>query len=111
MTRAMYKYLATGSLLLVLPACSGQAPTEAGPSIADSTMIQLLIELHLVEARANIVQSDESTRRDSILLQYGVEREAFDAAMDYYAAHPSEFVSIYSEALDKLSDERYMPSN
>lgn len=98
-----------GATLLLLPACRDQAPTEALPPVADSTMIQVLIELHLAEARASILNTDQTSTRDSILLRYGVDRDAFEAAIDYYARNPDAYVKIYSEALDQLSDERYLP--
>ena len=101
-------------LLLLFPvliaSCTGQAPTEAITPIPDSTMIQLLIELHLAEARAQTLQTDTASLRDSIFLFYDIEPDAFEAAMEYYTQHPENYLKIYSEALDKLSDERYMPS-
>ena len=97
--------------LLLLPSCVSQPLTEVTAPIADSTMVQLIIELHLAEARAQVSQSDQTASRDSIFFHYGVEKDDFEAAMDYYAGNPDAYVRIYSEALDKLSDERYFPAN
>ena len=97
--------------LLLLPACTGKAPTEVAAPIADSTMIQLIIELHLAEARSQLSATSQTAKRDSIFLHYDVNADEFEAAMAYYSSNPEVYVSIYSEALDKLSDERYLPFN
>lgn len=98
------------SSMILLPACSGQTPTESAPAVADSTMIELIIELHLAEARSQVTETDLAAARDSIFLYYGIEHDAYAAAMDYYSRNPDEFVKIYAEALDRLSDERYLPA-
>ena len=103
------KYFYPVFLCLLLVSCSKQ--DDAGPRapVADSTMIDVLIELHLAEARVEMLHKDQIAVKDSILRHYGLSREAFEANMAFYKAHPDAFHKLYSEALDKLSDERYMP--
>jgi hypothetical protein len=72
-------------------------------------MVQLFIEMHLTEARGEIFDDNLTATRDSIFRQYGVTPAAFESAMGYYAEHPDAYLEVYSKALDKLSDERFLP--
>lgn len=90
--------------------CSPGMSDASSVPVPDSTMVELLIELHLAEARKDILGSDETAIRDSILLQYDVSPEAFETAVQYYTENPDAYLNIYTRALDKLSDERYLPA-
>lgn len=98
-------------LLVLLSACSDQNVTEIQPPVADSVMIQVLIELHLAEARVDLFKEDQTQHRDSILTKYNISEGEFEENMTYYRDNPTTFHKLYSEALDKLSDERYLPAD
>lgn len=90
--------------LAALGGCS--ALTSETPPLSDSTMVEVLIELHLAQARQKLHGDLTPARRDSILAAYDLDQEAFDAAMTYYAEHPAELAEIYRRALDRLGEER-----
>ncbi len=90
--------------LLTLSACS--AITSEEPPIADSTMVEVLIELHLADARLELQYNLVPVVRDSILFKYGLDEQRFRAILDYYADHPEEYAALYTTVLDRISDER-----
>ncbi len=90
--------------LLTLSACS--AITSEDPPIADSTMVEVLIELHLADARLDLQYDALPAVRDSILLKHGLDEPRFRAILDYYADHPEAYSALYTTVLDRISDER-----
>lgn len=90
--------------LLVLPACS--AFTSDEPPLSDSTMVEVLIELHLVNARLDLQYDLPPAVRDSILFKYGLDAQRFEDLIAYYADHPEAYAALYTTMLDRLSDER-----
>lgn len=91
-------------LLLGMPACSAFS-TDA-PPVPDSTLVDVLVELHLAEGRAEITGTPVPAARDSILARYGVTPDAFDETVAYYADRPEAYLEVYDAVLDALSAER-----
>ncbi len=104
-------YTIFGTLGLFSASCDSGHVAEVKPAISDSVMIQVLIELHLAEARVQMFKEDSLSFRDSVLAQYSITVEDFDANMSYYHDHPDALHELYTRALDGLSDERYMQGN
>lgn len=94
---------------LVASGCADKVTGTSPAPVPDSVMIELLIEMHLAEARIEMHHEPMLETRDSIFVQYGITQATFEAAMEYYTENPEAYLKIYTEALDKLSDERYMP--
>ena len=90
--------------LLALSACTA-LPTEA-PPVADSTMVEVLLEMHLAQARAERYSDVSSELLHGILARHGLGKEQFDQAMRYYADHPQQYVGLYDDVLDRLHAER-----
>lgn len=89
---------------LVLPACSSFS--SDAPPVSDSTLVRVLVELQLVQAREELLpNSVPAGLRDSILTRYGLDETRFDEVRQYYIEHPDEYVEIYNRVLDQLSSE------
>ena len=102
-TSAFYASLVVLSLA-GLSACSVIA--EPDPPVADSTLINVLIEFHLADARADLGYDLPPALRDSILAAYDLDSTAFEDAMAYYADRPDAYLALYNELLNHLSAER-----
>lgn len=97
--------------LLLLGALAGGCRTgTSGKAVPDSTMVKLLVELHLAHGRVEVTDRPLEFPRDSILRVYGVDSSAYANAIAYYAEHPEEYSSVYGRVLDRLSAER-MPAD
>ena len=90
---------------LKLPACSSL--TGEPPPVPDSTMVEVLIELHLAEARAELYGQLPEGLRDSALAKHGLTQREYERAVDYYTDHPVSYADLYDTVLDRLSAERY----
>ena len=101
-SHAFYSILLVG--VLTLSACS--AITSEEPPIADSTMVEVLIELHLADARLELQYNLAPAVRDSILFKDGLDEQHFRAILDYYADNPEAYSALYTTVLDRISDER-----
>ncbi len=93
------------ALLMVVGAACAPSP-EPGP-IDDSTMVNVLVELHLVVGRAEVANDVPPNIRDSILTAYDVDSTTYAHAVTYYAAHPEKYEEIYTRVLDRLNSERF----
>lgn len=105
------------------------------PALTDSTLIEILADLHLADARRFLAARDslqDSTLQhstspdsaspdqpdlllrltgdaaavDSVLDAHGVTRAGYDSALDWYVDHPDQFVNLYNRVLDRLNQVR-----
>ena len=72
------------------------------PPVPDSTMVDVLVELHLGQARAELYELPAGVE-DSMLATYGVSRAELRATFDYYAEHPEVYDEVYSQVVDRLT--------
>ncbi len=97
------------ALCLSVAACS-VLPSD-NPPVPDSTMVHVLVDLHLRKARAQITDRQPElppadTSRAAVLQHYGLTNERFQKAMDYYTHHPEAFSALYDDVLNRLDAER-----
>jgi hypothetical protein len=93
--------------LLFAPGCSDGLLFEA-PPVPDSTMVELLTELHVAKARRSLRVEERRAAPppDSLLRRHHLDRAAFERALDYYADHPKAYAAIYDSVVERLSRQR-----
>ncbi|PSQ80611.1 MAG: hypothetical protein BRD46_03870 [Bacteroidetes bacterium QS_8_68_15] len=111
------------ALLLTFAVAACGSPFSDAPSVADSTLVSALAELHLADARSQRRRADATDRRappladslrtplspavrDSILARYGMTSDQLRAALTYYVRHPEQYTALYGRVVDTLSAER-----
>lgn len=94
-------------LFLALPVAGCADTEEREIVVPDSTMIVVLADLHLADARARLPDQAKGTR-DSVLAHHGLDSTVFEAAMDGLLAHPQELTRMYDAVLDRLNAARTM---
>lgn len=87
-------------LLGTAAACSSLA--EDVPPVDDSVFVEVLIDLHLAEARDRLAAGRPALPRDSLLARHGIEPATYRAALAYYAERPDAFHELYGRVLDRL---------
>ncbi|MEM1042524.1 MAG: DUF4296 domain-containing protein [Bacteroidota bacterium] len=92
------------SSALFLTACGAEQPTA--PSLSDSLMVDVLVEVHLADARAAHTGESRDSLRAAALAPFGLDTLAFRQALDYYAQHPGLYAPVYTRALDQVIRER-----
>lgn len=100
----LWSALVLVSFTLLSAGCSFLDEDE--PPVSHETMVQLVVELNLVEARATYTGESIEALRDSVLGEYGINRELYAEAVAYYARRSREFTNIYDQAMDSLSINR-----
>lgn len=83
--------------------CAGSADDSPVP---DSTMVRVLLELHLAVARAEVTGEIPPNIRDSILVAYGIDSTSYAKSILYYADHPDKYEAVYTRVLDRLNSAR-----
>jgi hypothetical protein len=91
-------------LALLTAGCDAEVPSE--PGVSDSLMVEVLIGVHLADARASRTGEPRDSLRATALTALGTDTAAFHRALDYYAHHPDAYQPLYDRALDRLLDER-----
>lgn len=89
--------------LVALPPLSGCSSFSSSPPLPDSTFSRLLMEMHLVSARASRETALPAGIQDSILRRYRVDPEAFDATLRYYSRRPARLDALYDGVVDSLN--------
>jgi hypothetical protein len=69
-------------------------------------MVDVLIEMHLLNARLRVTNQPLEGARDSILARYDIDSTTYARALTYYAAHTDEYSDVYRQVVDALADER-----
>ncbi len=89
---------------LISTGCSG--PDEPVRTVSDSTLVEVLMDLHLAGARRQVDAKASPGLRDSVLALHGLDSTSFLEAMAWYEAHPEEYVAVYGTVVDRLAEER-----
>ncbi len=97
-------------LLLGLVGCTPITSVEQ-PVVSDSLMVEVLLDLHLVDARARALGNVTPGLRDSVLAHHGLDSVRYEAAVQRLMENPDTYLDLYSQALDRLNDERHQEIN
>lgn len=89
--------------LVVLPACSLFSAEQ--PPVDEETLTDVLVEFHMLDARADLGYEIPEHARDSILAHYQLSEERYEEALAYYAQHPDEYLVLYREVLETMNEE------
>lgn len=92
------------TVVLAAPACSSLSPET--PPVQDSLLVEVLIDLHLATARANLYPDLPPVPRDSVLAHHGLTPADYEAVLHYYTEHPDAYVELYTKVLNRLNEER-----
>lgn len=96
-------------VLSVMIACSGGYLPDG--VLSRKKMVPILVDIHLAEAinnqKFNISMMRDSLPEElylSICKKYKVDRSVIEKSLLYYGRHTAEYVTIYDEVLDVLSE-------
>jgi len=92
-------------VLMVCGSCSGsEAPSD--DVVVDSLHAEILIDLHLADARAEVTGEPSDSLRSVALAIHQLDSLALKTILDRYAQHPEEAVALYKQAGEQLTTER-----
>jgi hypothetical protein len=96
-------------VLLPLALLAGVTGCESsltrGPAVPDSTLVDVLVDLHLEAARHESGVLTDSLRRE-VLSRHAVDSARFARTLAHYSEHPEAYVPLYDRVIDRLNAER-----
>lgn len=97
-----------GILVLLLASCETTDPKPKN-MLSDAEMVKVLSELHLVEARADLLDIPQDSLRpllekryEEIFAELDLDTAAFNATFAYYEHNPAQMDSLYQRVVDNL---------
>lgn len=95
-------------LVLWFASCDNPEPKPKN-MLSDEELVKVLTELHLVEARADLMDIPQDSLRpllenryEEIFVELGVDTAAFNATFAYYEHNPAQMDSLYQKVVDNL---------
>lgn len=98
--------LVTLFLVALLPLSGCSSISEPGPAVSDSVYVEVLVDLHLLQARFDEGVPFDSTLRPVVLRNHGVTEEDLDQTTLFYSDHQEEFLTLYNRVIDRISEEQ-----
>jgi hypothetical protein len=95
--------------MLLFVSCRDEQKIPEG-ILTEEKMVNILVRLHLSEARVSIKNLPVDTSRkyflyleNKVLKSYGTDTAAFNKSYHYYITHEKKFDAIYTSVVDSLS--------
>lgn len=85
--------------------CSGDEP-DPTDIVVDSLHVDLLIDLHLARARAEVTGEPPDSLQNEVLATHGQDSLALSDLQESYANQPAAAVALYDRVTEQLSEER-----
>ena len=99
------RFLLASCMLMACVGCSGEE-TSLEDVVVDSLHAEVLIDLHLADARAEVTGEPRDSLRQLALAARELDSLALEEIFDRYAQNPEEAVAIYEHATEHLVNER-----
>ncbi len=86
------------------------AKEEAAPPLPKEKMIDVLVDIHVVEAASqplvlNLKDSMMNVYYDQICTIHSISREDLDASIMHLKAHPKQMMDVYQVVMDRVAKE------
>lgn len=96
-------------LTLWLTGCGSGDETVKKPPVDDKTITDMLVDMHLLEARADELKARPDSiaflmeaEYDKLYKEYGVSEEDFQQTFEFYQQRPEQMDELYQGVIDKL---------
>jgi hypothetical protein len=96
-------------MLLIVSACKQNRKVDK-PPIERDKMVQIMVDIHLLEAQQQSTQILEKGRvyntivgYEKIFGKHGVTAEQFQDTFEYYRDHPKEMDDLYQLVIDEVT--------
>lgn len=104
----MSRFTLIFAMIVAVAACN--QPTELPKGLLpEEQMVQVLVELHLAEARVELIQIPQDSirpllkqRYSEIFTQLEIDTAKFNSTFEYYEKHPKKMDLLYEKVVDNL---------
>lgn len=91
-------------LALCIPACS-PTPEELGTTRVDSLMIEVMVDIHLINARAELGYGADELSLDTIITRHGLSRKEYDDQITFYTEHPDTYLAVLNKVMERIGQD------
>lgn len=99
------------ALLLFLSACGGPQSNMAGEYMPFDTMVQVMADIHVIEAKTNLGRSkgiEEGKQNlyndyEQVFFNHGITQKKFEDSYKYYSSDPPLFNTLFEKVIEELN--------
>ena len=91
-------------LALCATACS-PTPEELGATRADSLMIEIMVDIHLINARAELGYGVDELSLDTIITRHGLSRKEYDDQITFYTENPDTYLAVLNKVMERIGQD------
>ncbi len=98
----------SGCLVAILLFCSTACtpePEEFGTTLTDSLMIEIMVDIHLINARSELGYGVNELPLDSLIRRHDLSRKEYDAQVAFYTEHPDTYLAILNQVVERIGQE------
>ncbi len=106
----VYSRCLAATLALCTAACS-PAPEELGTTRADSLMIEIMVDIHLINARAELGYGVDELSLDTIITRHGLSRKEYDDQITFYTEHPDTYLAVLNKVMERIGQDARVVSD
>ncbi len=103
---ARYVVLACAACLAIVAVGCSVEETDPENIVVDSLDADLIVDLHLASARAEVTGEPADSLQNEVLAAHHIDSLALGDLHAEYANQPLEAVALYERALEQLSAEK-----
>jgi hypothetical protein len=100
-----------GSSIIILSACSGPQSNMEGEYMPFDTMVQVMADIHVIEAKTNLGKSrgieegKQNLYRDyeQVFFNHGITQKKFEDSYKYYSSNPEQFNTLFEKTIEELN--------
>lgn len=89
-------------LLALSTSCASPKDEEFGMSLVDSLMIEVMVDIHLVNARAELGYGWKETSLDTIITRHGLSQKEYEDQIMFYTEHPDTYLAVLNKAMERM---------
>ncbi len=101
------------SLTLIVIGCvSSCSPVqkELGTLPVDSLMIEIMVDIHLMNARAELGYGGDELPMDTIIARHGLSRKDYDRQITFYTDHPDTYLAVLNKVTERIGQDARLVS-
>lgn len=99
------------SAVLFLAACSGPESNMEGDYMPFDTMVQVMADIHVIEAKTNLSNSkglEEGKQKlyndyEQVFFNHGITQKKFEDSHKYYSSNPELYNTLFEKVIEELN--------
>jgi hypothetical protein len=97
--------------VLIFSACSGPQSNMVGEYMPFDTMVQVMADIHVIEAKTNLGKSkgiEEGKQNlyndyEQVFFNHGITQKKFEDSYKYYSSDPPLFNTLFEKVIEELN--------